>query len=146
MLIILLPIDHFNSITMKTIQLHHVGNDLKVLKFAPGVKSRLVIPTQDGYEIIKVQEITYIKASSNYSYIYLTSGRSLLCSKTIKCLQEQLTGISFLRSHHSYLVNTEYVKSINRKGSLHFVMDSGEAVPISQSKKQSVINYFLENG
>lgn len=61
------------------------------------------------------ESIVMIEAELNYSLIYLTNGRKCMVSICLKRLEERFAGVSsFTRVHRSFIVNTDYLKSVNQ--------------------------------
>lgn len=74
------------------------------------------VPVQIGKEIYLVpfEEIYFVKASGNYSYIH-TRGRRFLTGFSIGKLEEKLSGSRhFLRVHRSYIVNFDHIHMIRK--------------------------------
>jgi two-component system, LytTR family, response regulator len=59
-------------------------------------------------------DIIYIKADSNYSIIYNSSGTPFLTSKTLKHWQGLLSTDDFVRVNKSCLINVKAIKSVDR--------------------------------
>ena len=59
---------------------------------------------------IAINDIVMIVADSNYSTVYLSDGRRILTSKTLKVWSELLDEtLRFVRPHRSYLVNSGHI-------------------------------------
>lgn len=58
-----------------------------------------------GFEMIPVNSVIRCSAHNNYTEYFLTEGKKLLISRTLKETEEMLDGYAFLRVHHSHLVN-----------------------------------------
>ncbi|MCB0647241.1 MAG: LytTR family transcriptional regulator [Saprospiraceae bacterium] len=127
------------SKTPKIIPLH-----LEIIKtqetYVSGV---LTISTSKGIEIIQINSIIYLKSDSNYTYIFLESGRSILVSKTLKNY-ELLLKNSFIRVHNSYLVNPDYIQGFLKKTN-HLLLCNHLEIPVSRSKKLNVKNLFKKS-
>lgn len=57
---------------------------------------------------LSTDTITHMEGEGNYTYIYTTTGKKYLVSKTLKSLAVNLNA-NFIRVHKSYLVNTDFV-------------------------------------
>jgi two-component system, LytTR family, response regulator len=85
--------------------------------------------------------IIFLKSSSNYTTIhYLDGTRRMECS-TLKKMEDSLIDKGFFRSHHSYLINEQYVVGISKLG---FLLQSGILIPISRklSRKEIKKRFF----
>ncbi len=106
-----------------------------------GVKGKITLPQQDGFQVLNVSDILYCKADDNYTEIYLEN-KKILVSKTLKYFEEALSGFSFARIHKSFLVNVnEVVKYRKGKGG-SVVISNGKELLVSASKKKELLSYF----
>lgn len=76
---------------------------------------RISIFNNDSYLLLRLEEILFIKAISNYSTIFLANGQKILTSKTLKTWEAEINHTYFYRCHRTYLVNSKHIKSINLK-------------------------------
>jgi two-component system LytT family response regulator len=109
-----------------------------------GVK-RIALPTQEGLQMIPVDSIIYCSASSNYTSFILKDKQKLLVSRTLKEIEEMLEEYSFLRVHHSCLVNLDEVKKYIRGEGGSLLMSDGSEVDVSRSRKDNLLKR-LTNG
>lgn len=70
---------------------------------------------KEGYKYVNVAiaNIVYAKAMSDYVRIYLTEGRSIIASISLKQLKERLPE-HFFQIHRSYIVNMNLIQEIER--------------------------------
>ncbi|KXO00065.1 response regulator [Aequorivita aquimaris] len=97
---------------------------------------RICLATVDGYEFINVEEIIYCKAEGSYTTFKLTNGPSLLVSKHLKEYENLLNEQHFMRVHNSYLINLNEVRKYVKADGGYILMNNGETVSISRSKKE----------
>lgn len=101
---------------------------------------KLALPTADGLLFIKVNEIVYCEASSNYTQIYMQDGKKHLVSRTLKEYEDMLSETNFFRIHHSYLINLDLVKKYVRGEGGYVIMNNDISLDVSKRKKEA----FLE--
>lgn len=99
---------------------------------------RITIPTSEGLQFINLEDIIYFEASNNYTYIYLNKQRFLV-SRTLKDFEEILPPETFLRIHHSYLINKIFVEKYIRGDGGQVVMSNGIALDVSKRKKSEFL-------
>lgn len=102
----------------------------------------VALPTLEGLEFVEVDDILHCESSSNYTYIYLTTGEKILVSKTLKELETLLTGHHFCRVHHSHMVNLKHVRRYIRGKGGELVLKDGTVVPVSRAKKEDLLKLF----
>lgn len=103
----------------------------------------LAIGHQSEIQIIKKAEIVCLKSSGNYTEIYIENGDLSLSSKIIKVYEIMLTDITFVRVHHSYIINLKFLEKIVKEGSWTCIMKNGMAIPVSRRKKD-ILNEILK--
>jgi two-component system, LytTR family, response regulator len=104
---------------------------------------KIVVPLMNGFEIIKLQEILFIKAEGSYAHIHQENGSSLMVSHNLKYYEDLFNGENnFIRVHRSYLVNINFVKRISRNDGATLVMENNTELPIALDKVDSILNYF----
>ena len=77
---------------------------------------QILVKMRTSSMFIKVNEITCIEACSDYTRIYSSKKFSGLVHHTLKRWTERLPSSIFLRVHKSFIVNTTFVKSLDKKG------------------------------
>lgn len=107
--------------------------------------SRIAIPTMEGLQMVTVDSILYCTSDSNYTCLYLKNAGQVIASRTLKEIEELLEDYSFLRVHHSNLVNlNEITKYIKGEGG-YLLMSDGSTVNVSRSRKDSLLKRLQRN-
>ena len=104
--------------------------------------SKITIPTQEGFEVLEIQEILYAKADDNYTHLFLKSGQKKLISKTLKYFEDALKESSFARIHKSYLVNVNYIVNYKKGKGGTVILDGGKELSVSSSRKGELLAFF----
>ena len=104
------------------------------------IHDKIVIPTNEGFIILNVSEIIYCQASSNYTEFYLSDGKRILSSYTLKQYDEILTGQSFFRAHRSYLINLSHVKIYRKGDGGNIVMSNGDEIELARTHKDEFLH------
>lgn len=99
------------------------------------VHDKIAISTAEGFNIIPITEIIYCHAISNYTRFYLTDGKFILSSYTLKQYDELLTTQFFFRAHRSYLINMAHVKMYKKGDGGEIVMSNGDEIELSRTHK-----------
>ncbi|MEO6302262.1 MAG: LytTR family DNA-binding domain-containing protein [Bacteroidia bacterium] len=100
------------------------------------------LPTKKGVEYVIPSNIIYIEADSNYSIVSLTNGQNVQVTNALKDFELQLCKkeFNFIRVHHSYIINVDYVtRYIKDDGGLA-VLKGVKTIPISRQKKDEFLN------
>jgi two-component system LytT family response regulator len=102
-------------------------------------KMKLCIPSIKGFQVVDIQNIMYIEASSNYSNFYFTN-RPLICAS--KPLHEYATLLDdnhFVRVHKSYAVNLDHIQEYVKGEGGYVILTNGKEIEVSRRKKDILI-------
>jgi len=116
----------------------NIANLLQNIK-KPEVNQRIAVPGREGYEFIEVGKIIYAQAEGSYTHVFLNDKRKLIISKTLSDIEEMLPAENFQRIHHSTLVNLAHVTHLFKTDGGFVVLDNGEKLVVSKSKKDSLM-------
>ncbi len=108
---------------------------------AKPVLQRVALTTGDGMLFVSTADILYCEAESNYTSVVLAD-KKILVSKTLKEIDEALSGNEFYRIHHSYLVNLNHIRKYIRGDGGYVVMTDNKSVSISRAKRQEFMELF----
>lgn len=105
--------------------------------------TKVAVPTSEGFELIPVEEIIFCEADDNYTRFFLKNKKRVIACRTLKEVEEQLTDfVSFIRVHHSYMVNLNEVNKYIRGEGGYLVMSDGAIVNVSRSRKDALMKLF----
>lgn len=133
----------------KKIEEKTTGHSLETLLYnmrnkEGGQKLKMCIPSLKGFQVVKLSEIIYCEASSNYTNFHFTE-RPLICaSKPIHEYETLLEDCGFLRIHKSFLINMEHVKEYQRGEGGYIILSNGDAVEVSRRKKDLLMTKMKE--
>ncbi|MFN7493273.1 MAG: LytR/AlgR family response regulator transcription factor [Cyclobacteriaceae bacterium] len=112
------------------------------LKNTQSQNYKLALPTNTGLIFVKVSDILYCEASSNYTNIYFSDGKKHMVTRTLKEYEDLLTDCDFFRIHNSYLVNMSSVKQYIRGEGGQIVLSNNQVLDVSKRKKESFLRLF----
>ncbi|MFM7683361.1 MAG: LytR/AlgR family response regulator transcription factor [Bacteroidota bacterium] len=107
-------------------------------------KRKLVLKTQESVHVVDLNEIIRCEADKNYTFFYLSSGKKILVSRTLKDFELLLSNHGFFRVQQSHLINIEYIARYDKSEGGSVIMKDGAAVPLSTAKKDQFFQ-LLEN-
>lgn len=100
---------------------------------------KLALPTSDGLIFVKVDDIIYCEASSNYTEIYTIDGKKHLVSRTLKEYEDLLVEHNFFRIHNSHLINLGSIKKYVRGEGGYVIMSNDKTLDVSKRKKEAFL-------
>lgn len=138
----------FDAIKKASKTIESEKTDLKFKAFLSNLEKlqKIVLRTAESMHIIHLSHIIRLESDVNYTRFFLTNGRQLLVSKTLKEYDEMLAGSGFFRSHQSHLVNLDHILRFDKTEGGHLVMDDESQVPVSSRKRDALFRLFDEMG
>ena len=100
---------------------------------------KIALPTMEGLQMIDINSIISCASDSNYTVFQLKNKQKLIASRTLKEIEEMLGEYSFLRVHHSYMVNLNEVNKYIKGEGGYLVMSDESAVDVSRSRKETLL-------
>ena len=99
----------------------------------------------EGLQMVTVDHIIHCASDSNYTILSLKGQQKVIASRTLKEIEELLEEYSFLRVHHSSVVNLNEVQKYVKGEGGYLVMSDGSAVNVSRSRKEDLLKKLQPN-
>ena len=129
-------INRYNEVKLKG----SISARLSVLKDNLQHKQeKIIVPSNDGLNILLIEDIVRLEASDTYTEFFLADGRKLLASKSLNNFEKILSDQAFSRIHSKHLVNLKYVQRYVKGKGGSVVLDNGDEVDVSVRKKNDFI-------
>lgn len=106
----------------------------------PTTDHKIGIAMSDKIVFIHINDIIYCEANGAYTYIFLSTGKKVVSSKSLGDFENQLRNQKFFRIHHSILINLNKVKEFQRTDGGYVMMENDKRLEVSQRKRKD----FLE--
>ncbi len=100
---------------------------------------RIVLPTSNGFTVVNPDDIIRCESDRNYTFIFLTDGRKILVSRTIKEYDEMLRDNNFFRIHQSHLINLNFLKNYTRGRGGYVELTDGTVLDVSARRKSEFL-------
>lgn len=97
---------------------------------------KIVLSTSEGMHIVEVNDIIRCEADDYYTHVFITGRKPIMISKTLKEIENTLSGNTFVRTHKSHLVNLKFIKTYVKSDGGYLILQNGENVPVSRRKKE----------
>ncbi|MEL1245357.1 LytTR family DNA-binding domain-containing protein [Flavobacterium sp. DGU11] len=102
-------------------------------------KQQVILPTMEGFEIVKMEEIVRLKGNGNFTDLYLINGTKKMACRFLKHFSDMLP-LPFIRVHKSHIVNLNFIKRYNKGG--YITLEDGAEVEISPTYKEDFLRNF----
>jgi two-component system LytT family response regulator len=130
--------------------INHDEQNIKLQALSENLRSkrtlkRIILPTADNLYLVSVEDIIRAEADSNYTVFWLTEGRKIMVSRTIKEYDEMLSGSGMIRVHQSHLVNVPFIDRFVKRDGGYLKLKDGTTVPVSPNLKKKVLQSIKDN-
>ncbi|MDA6068163.1 LytTR family DNA-binding domain-containing protein [Flavobacterium sp. AC] len=102
-------------------------------------KQQVILPTLEGFEVVKMEEIVRLKGNGNFTDLYLNNGNKKMVCRFLKHFSEILP-LPFIRVHKSHIINMNCVKSYNKGGIV--TLNDGAEIEVSSTYKEDFLKIF----
>ncbi len=110
---------------------------LENLKKQPGTQ-QVVLPTLQGFDVIKTASIVRLQAKGNFTEVFLTDGTRKLICKFLKHFDDILDD-PFIRVHRSFIVNRHFIRSYSKGAGGYITLEDDTEVEVSASYKEQLL-------
>jgi two-component system, LytTR family, response regulator len=110
---------------------------LENLKSSPE-KQQIILPTLQGFDVIKTADIVKLEANGNFTDVFLTDGTKKMICKFLKHFDDLLSA-PFIRIHRSFIVNTLFIKNYSKSAGGYITLLDGSELEVSATYKEPFI-------
>ncbi len=109
----------------------------KVLPVATAVEQpidhKIFVKDHERCWLVDIQQVRYFRSQGNYTEIHFDQQQPLIY-KSLTQIQNRLPQKQFFRANRSYIINVEYIKTIEPYGTtgLLLTMDDGQEIDVSR--------------
>jgi two-component system LytT family response regulator len=100
---------------------------------------RIVLSSNERYDVVNISEIIMCKSDRNYTSFYLDDGQVIKVAKTMKEFSDQLEENDFIKPHRGYLVNPDHIRSFSRAGTSAIRLTRNLEAPVSSRNKDKLL-------
>lgn len=104
-------------------------------------KRQVILPTLDGFEVIRMEQILRLQGNGNFTDVYLNDGKKKMACRFLKHYAEILP-YPFLRVHKSHIINIDYVNSYHKGQGGYVVLQDETEILISANYKEEFLKLF----
>jgi two-component system LytT family response regulator len=101
-------------------------------------QKKVVIPSQDGLEFVKIEDIIHCQGTDGYTKIYFQNDKPIMSSYSIGHFFKLLKHKDFYLIHKSHLININYIEKYLNEG--YVVLQDNYKLPVSRNKRTDFLN------
>ena len=102
---------------------------------------KVILPTLEGFEVVRMEDIIRLQGNGNFTDIYLTGKQKKMVCRFLKYFTELLP-LPFVRVHKSHIINLNRIRSYHKASGGYAVLDDNTEIEISSSYKDEFLRYF----
>lgn len=95
-------------------------------------------------EGLKLHEVLYLQAESNYTVFYFRNGQKLMTSFSLGNYSK-LEGLHFIRANRSFIINTSFIKKVDFEQN-YLELHNGLSIVISRRRKGIFMTRYQKSG
>ena len=119
---------------------HQYQSVLNNIQYRARKIERVAIPTLEGIEFFRTDDIIYCQADGNYTKLFVRNQPSQLVSRNLKDFESLLSESDFCRVHHSSLINLSHIQRYVKGEGGYVILSENHHVDISRRKKEEFLN------
>lgn len=104
-------------------------------------KQHVILPTLEGFDVVKMGDIVRLKGNGNFTDVYLSDGSRKMVCRFLKHFTEILPH-PFVRVHKSHVINIHFVKSYHKGAGGYVTLNDGTEVEVSAAYKDQFLTAF----
>jgi two-component system LytT family response regulator len=100
---------------------------------------RIALNSADKVHMVHIKDIIRCESQGSYTIFYLMNKEQIVVTKNLKEYEQLLDEHSFIRVHHSHLINFAYLKEFIKKEGGYAIMTDNSHVPVSFRKRNKLL-------
>jgi two-component system, LytTR family, response regulator len=105
---------------------------------------KIALPWGDTMQFVLPDEIIRCESDSNYTHVFLANGKKITIAKTLKEVEQNISGGPFFRIHQSHLINLNHISKYLKGENAYVIMNDGTQIGISRNKKVAFLETFRQ--
>lgn len=139
---LVMAVDKIKSQKKKNAPGVHTKVLLENIKTKTIAQHKIVLPLQDGFEVVSLKDIVHCDAHDNFTDFHFVSGQKMMICRTLKFYEELLADSGFMRVHKSHLINLDHVTKYRKGKGGQLTMSNGAVIDVSPNKKDELMEQF----
>ena len=116
--------------------------DSAVKYFSRNEQEKIVLPINNGFKVIRLNNILFCEADRNYTIFRIEDGSKIISTKSLKYYDDLFCDLNFFRIHQSYLINLDFVTSYKKGDEPKVEINGVTLLPVSRNKKSAFTDLF----
>ncbi|NLY43389.1 MAG: response regulator transcription factor [Clostridiaceae bacterium] len=101
----------------------------------------VIVKSNEGIQKILISNLVFVEVIGRKVLYHLMSGKVVECTESFSSVCDNLLKYGcFIKTHRSYIVNMQYVDTINNR---EVILQTNSSVPIAQGKAREIKQQYL---
>ncbi|PIB34990.1 hypothetical protein BFP72_06080 [Reichenbachiella sp. 5M10] len=101
---------------------------------------KIVLKDAETIYLIAIKDIIRCESQANYTWFFISDGRKIIVSKTLKEYDALFESKYFFRAHQSHLINLMHFDRYEKKDGGVVHMKDGSTLPVAVRKKDALLS------
>jgi two-component system, LytTR family, response regulator len=103
---------------------------------------KIALPTLQGLQFIKAEQISYCESSGNYTNFFLVDKSKIMVSRQLGEYEKLLPTDSFVRIHDKHLINLGCIKEYIKGSGGEVILEDGARLTVAARRKDELLSRF----
>jgi two-component system, LytTR family, response regulator len=103
---------------------------------------KIALPTLQGLQFVKLNQICYIESSGNYSNFLLADNSKIMVSRQLGEYEKLLPADNFVRIHDKHIINLTCIKEYIKGSGGEVVLENGARLTVAARRKDELLSRF----
>jgi two-component system LytT family response regulator len=103
------------------------------------MNKRITINTEKSIYLVNPEDILYCKCNAASTTLCLKNDESLVVTKKMDAVEKLLKGKGFIRPHHDFLVNKNFILRVDMIDGYTLVLTNQTKIPIADKDRVEIL-------
>jgi two-component system, LytTR family, response regulator len=103
---------------------------------------KIALPTLQGLQFVKLNQICYVESSGNYSNFLLADNTKIMVSRQLGEYEKLLPTDNFVRIHDKHIINLTCIKEYIKGSGGEVILENGARLTVAARRKDELLSRF----
>ena len=103
---------------------------------------KIALPTMQGLQFIKIEQICYCESNGNYTIFFLSNNSKIMVSRQLGEYEKLLSPDTFVRIHDKHLINLSCIKEYIKGSGGEVILEDGTRLTVAARRKEELLSRF----
>ena len=103
---------------------------------------KIALPTMQGLQFIKLNQICFCESSGNYTNFHLADNSKIMVSRQLGEYEKLLPADTFVRIHDQHIINLTCIKEYVKGSGGEVILENGTRLNVASRRKDELLSRF----